>query len=257
MKIVTWNVNSIRVRLERLLAFLARERPDVVCLQELKVPDDHFPAEPVKDVGYHSAVFGQKTYNGVAILSLEQPTAIVKGFGDDVDDPQARTIKVSVAGMDVVSVYVPNGSQVGSEKWDYKLAWYERLGQYIDANWRPSDNLIVCGDFNVAPTDEDVAMPDVWGDSVLCHEKARAALAEIIDWGFDDLLREKNPGVEGPLTWWDYRMLGFPKNNGLRIDHILGTGAMAVRCKSARVDRDERKGKQPSDHAPVIAELTD
>jgi exodeoxyribonuclease-3 len=255
MKIVTWNVNSIRVRLERLLAFLERENPDVVCLQELKVVDDDFPVDAISAAGYHSAVFGQKTYNGVAILSLEEPANVTKSFGDDVDDPQSRVIKASVNGVDIVSVYVPNGNQVGSDKWLYKLDWYKRLGSYIDSNWNPSDNLVVCGDFNVAPTDDDVAMVDLWGDSVLCHEDARAALQEIVDWGFDDLLREKNPGVEGPLTWWDYRMLGFPKNNGLRIDHHLGTGAMAVRCSAARVDRDERKGTKPSDHAPVIAEF--
>lgn len=255
MKIATWNVNSIRVRIERLLAFLDRERPDVVCLQELKVVDANFPFDELLEAGYHAAVAGQKTYNGVAILSLEKPANVVKGFGDEVEDPQARVIRAAILGIDVVSVYVPNGGEVGSEKWAYKLEWYGRLGRYIDANWTPSDQLVVCGDFNVAPTDDDAGLPELWEDSVLCHDDARAALAEIVDWGFDDLLREKNPGVEGPLTWWDYRMLGFPKNNGLRIDHILGTGAMAVRCSAARVDRDERKGKRPSDHAPVIAEF--
>ena len=252
MKLATWNVNSVRARLDRLVALLGREQPDVVCLQELKVTDADFPFEEIRAAGYEAAVHGQKTYNGVAVLSRSPITEAAPGLGDGEEDPEARLISVRTAGVRVVSVYVPNGKLVGSEKWAYKLAWLARLRAYLERTARPDEVLALCGDFNVAPEDRDAARPDEWRGTVLCHEEARSALGTVVAWGLVDTIRLHHQG-EGPFTWWDYRMLGFPKNNGLRIDHILATRPLAARCREAYVVRDERKGRLPSDHAPVVA----
>lgn len=252
MKIATWNVNSVRSRLERLLSWLAKFEPDVVCLQELKVTDDAFPYEPIREAGYHAAVCGQKTYNGVAILARAEPANVERGLGNDVDDPQARLIAADVAGVRVISAYVPNGQMVGSEKYTYKLDWLRRLKEYLEQRLQPSDPLILCGDFNVAPDDLDVANPEKWAGSVLCHQTVRDALEDVRSWGLTDVFRQHHP-EGGIYSWWDYRMLGFPKNDGLRIDHIFATKPLAERCTGAEVDRDERKGQKPSDHAPVTA----
>ncbi len=252
MKIVTWNVNSVKARCDRLVAFLAREQPDVVCLQELKCTEDGFPLMEINGAGYECAVFGQKTYNGVAILSKQPASDVVKGIQDNVDDPQARMIAGTVNDIRVISVYVPNGKQVGSDKYDYKLNWMKRLHAFLEKEHNPTEKIVVCGDINVATDDKDVANPDKWAASVLCHENARAALRTIQGWGLEDVFRKHHP--DGAVySWWDYRMLGFPKGDGLRIDHILATEALARDCSEARVDRNERKGKLPSDHAPVIA----
>jgi len=256
MKIATWNVNSIRARHERLLAWLGKHAPDVLCLQELKVTDDAFPCDAIQQAGYHAVVHGQKTYNGVAILSRAEPADVERGMDDDVDDPQARLVSAVIGGVRVISAYVPNGQAVGSDKYAYKLDWLRRLRDRLDKRFSPSDALVLCGDLNVAPDDDDVAHPDAWADSVLCHPDVRDALAVICDWGLTDVFREHHP--EGGLySWWDYRRLGFPKNDGLRLDHILATEAMATRCAAAEIDRDERKGSKPSDHAPVIAVFDD
>jgi exodeoxyribonuclease-3 len=254
MKIATWNVNSIRAREERLLAWLEREQPDVSCLQELKVTDEDFPFDELDAAGYHAAVFGQKTYNGVAILSRSDTTNVRRGMDDGVDDPQARLIQADVGGVRFVNGYFPNGKEVGSPKYEYKIAWMKRLVEHLQRTAKPSDDLVLCGDFNVAPYEDDVANPEKWQHSVLCHHEAREALEAIRDWGFTDVFRVHHPGG-GVYSWWDYRMLGFPKGDGLRIDHIYATESVATRCSGARVDRDERKGKKPSDHAPVIAEI--
>lgn len=252
MKLATWNVNSVKARHERLLAFLDRERPDVLCLQELKGVDDAFPYDAVRAHGYEAAVYGQKTYNGVAILSRLPLEDVVRGFDDgDEEDPQARLVAATVAGVRVVSAYFPNGAQVGSDKWAYKLAWMERLHAYLGRH-APADPLVLAGDFNVAPDDAlDVAFPDVWRGSVLTHDAARAALARLRDRGLEDALRRVVAGP-GPYSWWDYRSLGFARNDGLRIDHVYATAPLAVQVVEAGVDRDERKGDKPSDHAPVI-----
>jgi exodeoxyribonuclease-3 len=252
MKVATWNVNSIRSRLERLLHWLDRVRPDVVCLQELKVTDEVFPYEPIREAGYYAAVHGQKTYNGVAILSRSEPEAVKRGMGDNVDDPQARLISAELEGVRIISAYVPNAQVVGSEKYAYKLDWMRRLREHLDSQFEPSAPLILCGDLNVARDDLDVANPEKWAGSVLCHQEARDSLERIWEWGLTDVFRQHHPG--GALySWWDYRMLAFPKNDGLRIDHIFATDPMAKRCTSAEIDREERKGLKPSDHAPVIA----
>lgn len=254
MKLATWNVNSIRARQERLARWLDQNQPDVLCLQELKVVDAEFPRELVEAAGYHAAVFGQKTYNGVAILGRTEPSRVRRGLGDE--DPQARLLAAEVAGVHVVNVYIPNGQTVGSDKWAYKLAWMRRLAEYLDAHYKPSDPVVLCGDFNVARDDLDVARPDNWADSVLCHPDAREQLETIRRWGLIDVFRQMHP--EGGLySWWDYRMLGFAKNNGLRLDHIFATAPLAERCRAAEIDREERKGEKPSDHAPVIAVFED
>lgn len=251
MKVGSYNVNSIRARLERLLAWLAREQPDLVCLQEIKVTDDQFPRAEVEAAGYQVAVHGQRTYNGVAILS-RAPLEDVRAGLDDAPDPEARLIAARVGDVRVLSAYVPNGQVVGSEKWGYKLAWLERLRAYLERQHDPAAPLVICGDFNVAPEDRDVARPDEWRDTVLCHADVRAAWRHLVGWGLVDAIRLHHSG-EGPYTWWDYRMLGFAKNNGLRIDHILATRPLADRSAEAYVAREERKGKLPSDHAPVVA----
>ena len=252
MKIATWNVNSIRSRLERLLQWLEKVEPDVVCLQELKGTDDVFPYETIREAGYHAAVHGQKTYNGVAILSRSKPEGVRNGMGDDVDDPQARLIAAEIDGVHIISAYVPNGQAVGSEKWDYKLQWIERLQRYLDRHFDPSVPLVLCGDLNVARDDLDVANPAKWAGTVLCHQDARDALERLLDWGLTDVFRQHHPDG-GVYSWWDYRNLAFPKNDGLRIDHIFTTEPLAKRSTAAEVDREQRKGDKPSDHAPVIA----
>ncbi|HBZ72243.1 MAG TPA: exodeoxyribonuclease III [Deltaproteobacteria bacterium] len=252
MKVASWNVNSVRAREARLLAWLARTQPELVCLQELKAENDVFPSAAVEALGYQAAVHGQRTYNGVAILSRAPLTEIERGFGDGEDDAQARVIRARVAGIRVFCAYFPNGGEVGSEKFAYKLRWMERMRRYLERTLEKSESAVLCGDFNVAPEDRDVARPEEWKDSVLCHPEARAALARIADLGLVDTFRRQH-SEGGHYSWWDYRMLGFPKNNGLRIDHIFATEPLAARCQSAEIDRNERKGKQPSDHAPVLA----
>lgn len=255
MKIATWNVNSVRAREERVLAWLEKVSPDVLCLQELKVTDDKFPVEAVREAGYHASVFGQKTYNGVAILSREEPGEVRRGLEDD--DAQARLIWATFGEVHVISAYVPNGQAVGSEKYAYKMAWYTRLLDRLDAWFSPEDKVVLCGDFNVARDDADVANPEAWAQSTLCHETSREAWGRLCDWGLVDVFREKHP-EGGVYSWWDYRNLGFPKNDGLRIDHILATPPVAKTCTGAFIDRDERKkgkGGMPSDHAPVVAEF--
>lgn len=265
MIIATWNVNSIRARQDRLLAWLARTRPDIVCLQEVKVADEEFPHDALNAAGYLAVVYGQRTYNGVAILArpVSRPGAapgspfseVARGLGPGNDD-EARLIAATVGGVRVVSAYVPNGKVVGSDKWGYKLDWLARLGAWLNSEAHADRPFVIAGDFNVAPEDRDVARPEDWRDSVLCHPDARRALHDAIGPGLADALRLHHDG-EGPFTWWDYRMLGFQKGNGLRIDHLFLTPPLAARCRKTWVDREERKGKLPSDHAPVLAEFND
>ncbi|MCY2924705.1 MAG: exodeoxyribonuclease III, partial [Planctomycetota bacterium] len=246
----------------RLLAWVEQWRPDVLCLQELKCTDEAFPYDELADAGYHAAVSGQKTYNGVAILSKVQPREVRHALDDDGQDTQARFVSARVGALAVVCVYVPNGQVVGSEAWEYKLAWLARLRKHMGEHYGGGEPVAVCGDTNVAVDDLDVDRPEEWAGSVICHPDARAGLKGLIDWGLVDVFRQKHP--EGKVySSWDYRNLGFARNDGLRIDHILTTVAMAGRCTSASVDRDERKGKggddvgKPSDHAPVIAAFED
>ncbi len=254
MRIASWNVNSIRTRRERLLAWLAKTSPDVVCLQELKAPDEEFPGDALRALGYASASHGQRTYNGVAIAARTPLAHVAPGLGDGTDDPQARLLSAEVSGVRVLSVYAPNGASVGSDKWEYKLAWLARLRAYLERGAEPGQPLVLCGDLNVAPSDLDVARPDAWRETVLCHEEGRTALRRLFDWGLVDAFRHRHPGLAA-YSWWDYQRLAFPKGDGLRIDHVLVTRPLLPRLVDAGIDRDERKGKLPSDHAPVWIEL--
>ena len=229
-----------------------------MCLQELKVVDDAFPFDEVRDIGYYAAVLGQKTYNGVAILSRTEAEDVEVGMGPGDDDPQSRLIAATVDGIRVLSAYFPNGHSVGSDKYAYKLQWMRSLLDHLEATAAASDSLMLAGDFNVAPRDSDVAMPEMWDGSVLCHDAARSALERIREWGLVDVFEKHRP--EGAIySWWDYQMLAFPRNNGLRIDHVYATETLAAGSTDAYVDRDARKKgefeEKPSDHAPVVAEF--
>ena len=255
MLLATWNVNSIRARDERLLDWLQRRRPDVVCLQELKCTDDQFPYEAVEAAGYRAAVHGQKTYNGVAILAKKPIEDVANGFADGGDDSEARVISGTVDGVRVVSVYVVNGKRIDSDKYALKLEWLERLQRFVEKH-DPSAPLAICGDYNIAPDQRDVEKVDAWAGGVLYNEDLSARFQSLLDFGLVDTFRRHHK--EGGLySWWDYRMLAFPKNNGLRIDHILASRPLAETSTDAWIDRDERKGKKPSDHAPVFTEFAD
>jgi len=254
VKLATWNVNSVRARQERLLAWLAAVRPDVVCLQELKVTNDAFPADALRGAGYSAVVHGQKTYNGVAILSRVEAAEPQRGFGDGGDEAASRLVAVRFGELHVVSAYVPNGGELGSDKWAYKLGWLSRLRGWLDRRFARTELLALCGDFNVAPEPRDVRNPEAWEASVLFHPEARAALENVRAWGLTDAFRLHHE-EGGAYSWWDYRMLAFPKDDGLRIDHVWLSEPLAKRCLSAEIQRDERKGPQPSDHVPVVVEL--
>jgi len=255
--LAAWNVNSLNIRLPRLLAWLASTKPDIVCLQETKLEDAKFPLQPIADAGYAAHYCGQKTYNGVAILARRDLAIAdvrmgIEGFADE----QKRVIAATVAGIRVVGVYVPNGQAVDSDKYQYKLAWYAALADMLRAELARHPELAVAGDFNVAPDDRDVHDPVAWAGQVLCSEPERAAFRALLDVGLKDSFRLfEQP--EKTFSWWDYRMLGFPKNHGLRIDHVLLSDALVARCTASRIDRNMRKGEKPSDHAPVLVELRD
>jgi len=256
MRLITWNVNSIRARHDRLIALLARHQPDVLCLQELKVEDAVFPEAAIREAGYLAATFGQRTYNGVAILTREPLEDVRRGMDDGVDDPQARLISGVVRGVRVFSAYFPNGAEVGSDKYKYKLAWMTRLRALLSRDFSPTTPLVLAGDFNVAPDERDAAKPEVWRDTVLFSDEVREALRELRSWGLLDSLRLVND-APGLYSWWDYQQLGFPKNQGLPMHPPHVTEPLRPRVREVRIDREERKGKQPSDHAPVILELAD
>ena len=220
MLLATWNVNSIRARLPRVLPWLEERQPDVVCLQETKCIDDEFPRDEIEALGYHVEIYGQRTYNGVAILSREPVTNVVRGLPDDEPDADRRVIAGTVGDMDVYGFYVVNGQSVGTEKFDYKLAWLERVRQLVEARYDPSRKIVLCGDFNVAPDDRDVWDPAHWHERILCSTPEREALQRLVDIGFQDAFRAFHE-EGGYYSWWDYRTLGFPKNRGLRIDHIF------------------------------------
>jgi exodeoxyribonuclease-3 len=254
VKLATWNVNSIRARKDRLAAWVDANRPDVLCLQEIKVPTDDMPGE-LAAAGYHVVAWGQKSYNGVAIASRAPLADVTRGFADGGDDEQCRVIAATVEGVRVVCLYVPNGEALDSDKYVYKLDWYRRLRRWLDAHYRTDQAVIVCGDMNVAPTDLDVHDPAAWKDRIHCSPKEREALAEVLGFGLADVFRHHHPDAKA-YSWWDYRGVDFFKDRGLRIDHVFATPPALARTTSARIDRDARKGKDASDHAPVIVELT-
>ena len=253
MKLAAWNVNSLKVRLPQLLDFLATRQPDVVCLQETKLTDDNFPIADLEAAGYRVAFTGQKTYNGVAIVSRSEPTDIQFGI-PGFEDEQKRMIAATVDGVRVVCVYCPNGQALDSDKYPYKLAWFDALTAWLKDELTQHAQLTVLGDYNIAPDDRDVHDPKIWKDCVLVSEPERARFQGLLALGLKDSFRLfEQP--EKIFSWWDYRMLGFRRNHGLRIDHILLSGPLAAACTSSTVDREMRKLERPSDHAPVIAEI--
>ena len=254
MRIVSWNINSLRKRQDRLFAGLEATTPDIVCLQETKCPDDQFPALALQAVGYRSAHHGEKSYNGVAILAKTEPHDVRVSLCDEVIDPQARVIAATIEKMRVYSIYAPNGQAVGSPAYEYKLNWYARLCACLTKEEKL--DLVVCGDFNVAPEDIDVYDPALWRGAIMCSASERAAFQKLCEIGLHDTLRIHHK--EGELfSWWDYQMRAFEKNRGLRIDAVLASDEVAKKCVASGIDRDMRKGKEPSDHAPVWAEFED
>ena len=254
MRIVSWNINSLRKRQDRLFAWLEATQPDVVCLQETKCPDEQFPALALQAAGYRSACHGEKSYNGVAILAKSELLDVRASLCDQVTDAQARVISATIGDVRVFSIYAPNGQAVGSPAYQYKLEWYRRLRDCI-AKEKSSD-LAVCGDFNVAPEDIDVYDPNLWRGAIMASEGERAAFQELCKIGLRDTLRIHHK--EGELfSWWDYQMRAFEKNRGLRIDAVLASEKPAAKCIASGIDHEMRKGKEPSDHAPVWAEFVD
>jgi len=257
LKVATWNVNSLNVRLGHLLQWLKGEPIDIVCLQETKLIDENFPVAALTAAGYRSLFSGQKTYNGVAIL-LRQDTvhevADVQTQLPGIDDEQRRLIAATIDGIRVVCAYVPNGQAIGTEKYSYKLRWIAALHDWLQSELKQYGRLLVAGDFNIAPEPRDVHDPEAWAGQVLFSEPERAAFRALLNLGLKDSFRLfDQPGRM--FTWWDYRNLAFRRKQGLRIDHILISDELAVRCSACTIDAGLRKLEQPSDHAPVIATL--
>ena len=254
MHLATWNVNSLKVRLPHLVDWLARAQPDVACLQETKIEDANFPLAELRAAGYEAAYCGQKAYNGVAIIARSAPVDVHHGIPDFADDPK-RVIAATVGGLRVVCLYAPNGQAVGSDKYQYKLRWYDALTGWLSRELARRPRLAVVGDLNVAPEDRDVHDPKRWAGQIHVSEAERAALRRVIDEvGLVDAFR-LFPQPAGEFSWWDYRLAAFQRNWGLRIDHILLSRELARHCRACVIDKSPRRLERPSDHAPVIAEL--
>jgi exodeoxyribonuclease III len=256
VRIATWNVNSLGARLPRVIEWIEANEPDVLCMQETKLADASFPVTDFADRGYRVAHHGDGRWNGVAIASrvgLEDPRA---GFGADEDVHGTRLVAATCAGVRVHSVYVPNGRSLDSEHYGYKLAWLARLRTYLQESCDAAGPVAVCGDFNVAPDDSDVWDPSAFVGATHVSVPERQALQDLLDWGLEDVFKRFNPDG-GVFSWWDYRAGDFHQGRGMRIDLVLLSRVLAARCEAARVDRDARKGKKPSDHAPVVVDLTE
>jgi len=253
MKIASWNVNSLNVRLPQVLAWLAAEQPDVLALQETKLVDENFPRAEIEAAGYHAVYAGQKTYNGVALLSREPAQSVVTGI-PGLDDVQRRVLAATFNGVRVINLYVPNGESVESDKYRYKLNWLEALTAWIKQELAAHPRLVVLGDFNIAPEARDVHDPKQWEGRVLFSEPERAAFRQLLAEGLCDTFRLFDQ-PEKLFSWWDYRMQGFRRNHGLRIDHILASPALRDVCSACRIDKGPRANERPSDHAPVVAEF--
>lgn len=254
MKIASWNVNSLRVRLPQVLNWLRQNEPDFLCLQETKLTDDHFPVVDINQAGYEVIFAGQRTYNGVATLSRTAAQDVVTDL-PNLDDPQRRVLATTFGKLRVLNVYVPNGQEVGSEKYQYKLDWLHRLRAYVSAQLKTHENFILLGDFNIAPEDADVHDPAAWAGKVLFSEPERQAFQKLLDAGLYDTFRKFDQQPEA-FSWWDYRAAAFRRNLGLRIDHILCSRSLYARCTASRIDVGPRKLPRPSDHAAVVAEFT-
>lgn len=255
MLIATWNVNSILARMPSVVRWLDDVKPDVLCMQETKCTDDKFPTLVFQERGYQCQLFGQQSYNGVAILTRESCETGRRGYPDDDEAAQSRLIATTVSGISIINVYIPNGQAVGSEKYQFKLAWIERLRQFIEANYDRTTPVMLCGDFNVAPEERDVHDVRLWQGRIMFSEQERAALQRVRDWGFTDAFR-LHTETGGHFTWWDYRAGAFRRNLGLRIDHIWITEPLVARNIRTWIDISPRTWEKPSDHAPVIAEFS-
>lgn len=253
LRIASWNVNSLKVRLPQVLDWLAAQQPDVLGLQETKTVDADFPAEALRAAGYSVAYSGQKTYNGVALLSRGPATDVITDL-PGLDDPQRRVLGATVGGLRVLNLYVPNGQEVGTDKYVYKLGWLERLAALLEGELARHAKVAVIGDFNIAPEDRDVHDPEAWRGRILCSDPERAAFRRLLDLGLRDSFRlfEQPPAT---FSWWDYRAAGFRRNLGLRIDHILVSAALAQACRASSIDVEPRRLERPSDHAPAVAEF--
>lgn len=255
-KIATWNVNSIAARLPLVLRWLESRQPDVLCLQEIKCVEAKFPVSDFAALGYHSLIFGQPTYNGVATLvryeladSIEE---LQPGFVGDAADAHRRLLAATIGGLRIVNVYIPNGQAVGADKYVYKLDWLDRLQAFLDSTCDPAQPLVLCGDFNVAPEAIDVYDPTVWEGKILFSQPEKAALNHIRAWGLTDCFRQLYPDTVA-YSWWDYRQASFRRNLGLRIDHIWATTSLAQQCQKVEIDVEPRTWERPSDHTPVLA----
>lgn len=255
MLIATWNVNSILARMSSVTRWLDMVKPDVLCMQETKCTDDKFPTLIFQERGYQCQLFGQQSYNGVAILTRDVCEIGRRGYPEDDETAQSRLITTQVGGIDVITVYVPNGQMVGSEKYAFKLNWMKRLREFLDAGYDPSTPVLICGDFNVAPDERDVHDVRLWQGRILFSEPERAALQHIKDWGFTDAFR-LHTEAGGNFSWWDYRAGAFRRNMGLRIDHIWISEPLVKRNVRTWIDMEPRTWEKPSDHAPVVAEFT-
>ena len=253
MKIATWNVNSLKVRLPHVIDWAHEQQPDVIALQETKLTDDRFPLEAIAEAGYRAAYAGQKTYNGVAILSREAGEDVQTDIAG-LDDPDRRILAATIAGVRVINLYVVNGREVGSEKYEYKLRWLAAVTGFVRAELERFERLVVLGDFNIAPEDRDVHDPEAWHEKILCSTPEREALGRLLDCGLQDTFRLFEQ-EENSFTWWDYRAAAFRRDMGLRIDLILASQGMAKRCTACSIDKAPRRRERPSDHTPVMAEF--
>jgi exodeoxyribonuclease-3 len=253
MKIATWNVNSLKVRLPHVLDWLAVSDADILCLQETKLTDENFPVDEIKSAGYHVTYSGQKTYNGVAIISKHEASDIITDV-PGLDDPQRRILGATIDGVRVLNLYVVNGQEVGSEKFEYKLEWLSKVSDYIEDQLKQHEHFVTLGDFNIAPEDRDVHDPAEWKERILCSTPERNALQHILGLGLEDTFRLFEQ-EEKSFSWWDYRAAGFRRNRGLRIDLILTSKALSKKCTGCHIDREPRQLERPSDHTPVFAEF--
>jgi exodeoxyribonuclease-3 len=254
MKIATWNVNSITIRLEQVLKWLETTQTDVLCLQETKVVDEKFPLEAIENAGYRVAFDGQKSYNGVAILSKHEIADVRKNFPDDDADAPKRLIAATIKGVRIVNTYIPNGTELWTDKFTFKLDWLQRLRRFFDENYDVNSDVLWCGDFNVAPDERDVWNVAFWEGKIHFSKPERAAIHHVRQWGLVDVFRQIN-GDEKKFSWWNYREGAFFKNQGLRIDHIWTSKNLAEKCVGCWIDRKPRGGERPSDHTPVVAEF--
>lgn len=254
MKIATWNVNSITIRLEQVLAWLAATETDVLCLQETKCTDEKFPLDAFQNAGYKAAFMGQKSYNGVAIISRFPIENVQYNFPDDAPDAPKRLIAATIKNIRIVNTYIPNGTELWTDKFTFKLDWLQRLRKLFDATCPADSDVLLCGDFNVAPDERDVWNAAFWEGKLHFTKPERAAIHHVKQWGFVDVFRQIN-GDEKNFSWWNYREGAFPKNQGLRIDHIWTSKSLAEKCVGCRIDKEPRGWERPSDHTPVVAEF--